>query len=66
MESLIEFNDRKRRQYKPPSEPRLNGIACPECGAELMDSSPARLLPSIPPKKDIHCPECDYVGFRVA
>jgi predicted RNA-binding Zn-ribbon protein involved in translation (DUF1610 family) len=44
--------------------PQPNGIACPNCGEELMDSQPMMTLTSNPPKKNIHCPSCDYVGYR--
>jgi len=46
--------------------PQPNGIACPECGEELMDSD-ALLLTSIPPRRNIHCPgrNCVFVGYRV-
>ena len=46
--------------------PRPNGIACPKCEEELMDSQPMMTLTSNPPKKDIHCPKCNYRGFRIA
>lgn len=46
--------------------PRPNGIACPECGHELLDSQPLITFTSNPPQKNIHCPECDYIGFRIA
>ena len=48
------------------NEQILNGIACPKCGTELYDSNPMITLTSIPPKKNIHCNKCDYVGYRVA
>lgn len=46
--------------------PRLNGIACPKCGSELLDSQPCVTLASYPPQKNINCSsdECDYVGYR--
>lgn len=46
--------------------PILNGIACPECTSELYDSSPMRTLTSMPAQKNVHCSDCDYVGYRVA
>ena len=46
--------------------PQLNGIACPKCGAELLDTHPTMVLYSNPPQKNIHCGECGYVGFRLA
>lgn len=46
------------------NEPKLNGIACPECGAELYDSCPSATFLTNPPKTRIHCEGCDYAGFR--
>ena len=46
------------------NEPRPNGIACPECGNELMDTNPMMTLTSHPAKKDVHCPKCEYKGYR--
>lgn len=45
--------------------PRLNGIACPKCGAELADSDPNVVLTSLPPQMRVHCSSCDYRGYRV-
>jgi len=68
METLDEFNKRKRQQHEMarwPIGPKHNGIACPKCGAELYDSDPMATLTSNPPQKNVHC-ECGYVGYRVA
>lgn len=48
------------------NQPRLNGIACPKCGEELYDFNPMVTLTSIPPKKDVNCSKCDYIGYRIA
>lgn len=48
------------------NEPQLNGIACPKCGEELYDSNPMITLTSMPPKKNVHCSKCDYLGYRTA
>jgi len=48
------------------NNPVLNGIACPDCEAELYDSNPMMTLTSFPPKKKIHCNNCNYSGFRNA
>ena len=48
------------------SSPRLNGIACPKCGAELYDSNPMVTLTSMPAQKNVHCSKCDYIGYRIA
>lgn len=47
------------------NEPKLNGIDCPECGCELMDSNPLITLTSYPAKKNVHC-DCGYKGYRIA
>jgi hypothetical protein len=47
------------------NEPRPNGIACPECGNELMDTNPMMTLTSHPAKKNVHCSKCEYKGYRI-
>jgi len=41
-----------------------NGIACPKCGHELLDSNSTVCLTSSPPQYNTHCPACDYRGYR--
>ena len=48
------------------NNPIKNGIACPKCGNELLDSRPMITLTSYPAQKNIHCDKCDYVGYRIA
>lgn len=48
------------------NSPVPNGIACPECGEEMVDSNPMVTLASIPPKKNIDCPSCGHKDFRFA
>ena len=47
-------------------KPTGNGIACPRCEGELVDSSPGVTLMCNPPKKDVHCPACHYHGLRLS
>lgn len=68
LKTLAENNAAARasRFYSPGKEaPRLNGVACPECGAELFDTEPSIVLLSYPPKKSIHCSACGYTGYRM-
>jgi DNA-directed RNA polymerase subunit RPC12/RpoP len=68
MRTLDEFN-RDRRMLHEMMERYAsvkNGIACPECGGELVDSEPNTTLTSNPPQKRIHCPACSYSGLRIA
>ena len=46
------------------SNPQLNGVKCPKCGKELMDTYPNMILTSDPPQKNVHCPKCDHKGYR--
>ena len=48
--------------------PVPNGIACPKCGEELLDTQPNVTLASMPPKKNVGCSseKCDYTGYRIA
>ena len=48
------------------NNPIKNGIACPNCGNELLDSSPMFTFTSNPSKKSIHCDKCEYFGYRIA
>ncbi len=48
------------------NEPIRNGIACPKCAVELLDSHPEQILLSYPAQKDIHCEQCGYKGYRLA
>lgn len=57
---------RERHSVMNDNSPRLNGIACPECGAELYDTNPNITLTSWPGQKNVHCGQCEYVGYRVA
>jgi len=47
-----------------PMASRPNGLACPECGAELCDTHQGITLASLPPQKDVHCPSCGWKGYR--
>ena len=49
-------------------EPIPNGLACPKCGKELLDTLPNEILTSIPPQKNVGCSskKCDFTGYRIA
>lgn len=53
----------ERRSHN--DNPVPNGIACPECGTELVDSNPNMMLCSDPPKKAIACTKCEFTGYRI-
>jgi hypothetical protein len=58
---LNEHNAREARKWLDRHQPHPNGIACPECGEELIDSSPNVTLSSNP------APEARRVhGLRVS
>lgn len=65
MMSLEEYNAARRANYSSLVPPSKNGIACPKCGKELVDSEPHITLTSNPPQTRIACESCDYSGYRV-
>lgn len=46
------------------NSPQPNGIECPNCKEELLDSNPMMTLTSNPPQKNTHCEKCGYKGYR--
>lgn len=66
LKTLEEHNKEKEWQFEvcQSDAPFPNGIACPKCGHETMDSD-KEILSSLPPQKKIHCPRCDFQGFRL-
>ena len=65
---LDAFNAQRSEAYREANsnKPRPNGIACPKCGAELEDTAPMVTLTSWPTQKNVGCPRCHYVGYRIA
>ncbi len=66
LKSLVEHNKKISKYYYPGNTPETNGISCPDCGEELLDSRPNNILMSHPPQKNTHCNNCDYTGYRIA
>lgn len=54
------------RDFQAAQKTHPNGIACPKCNKELWDSCPTVTLSSNPPQKNIHCPACGFIGFRLS
>ena len=44
--------------------PKKNGLKCPNCEEELLDSD-KMVLYSSPLKKNVHCENCGYRGYRI-
>lgn len=63
--SLEDFN-RSRTAGIRQTTNQPNGIACPDCGKELVDPHPSHVLACNPPKTDVTCPSCGYRGYRYA
>lgn len=64
--SLEEANKRRLALIEWAQRPKPNGIRCPACGCELLDTNPSVVYTSNPPLKDVACCSCDYKGQRVA
>ncbi len=65
LKSLAEHDARgmmiMTRKY---NESEGNGIACPKCGQELMDTNPLRAGIFVPYQTGIYCTNCGYKGCR--
>ena len=70
LKSLDEHNSMSSTFYwgMISQKPTPNGIACPKCGEELVDTKPNETLTSMPPQKNVGCSsnKCDYTGYRIA
>ena len=74
LKTLEEHNQERRlahRDIEIRGEPHPNGIACPECGKELLDTIPSEVLSSEvlssnPLQKNVRCPACGWWGYRLA
>lgn len=64
LKTLEEHNLQIMKKFDDKSK-LLNGIACPKCGKELYDVNPISILTSYPPKKNVACTSCDYVGYAL-
>ncbi len=65
LKDLNEHNSLRGVYYNLEEKVR-NGIACPNCGNELIDSQPMMMLTSYPPQKATMCENCEYIGYRLA
>lgn len=67
--SLKQFNENQCQNYLAYGDTKClpNGIACPKCGLELVDTDRSRQLASYPPQYNIHCEnkDCNYHGYRL-
>lgn len=66
LKSLTEHNAERRARHAQAALARRNGLACPECGAELIDSKPGVTFTSDPPQTAVACPACPFEGMRIA
>ena len=64
MKSLIQHELDKAEYYRESTVPRPNGIECPVCQNELVDTSPLVRVMTNPPKTIVHCPACGWTGAR--
>lgn len=65
MKTLDQHNKEMQDFYDICNKPHKNGISCPVCGNELIDSNPGVVLDSCPPQYHTHCNKCNYKGYRI-
>lgn len=70
LKTLEQHNYERLEELKPfeKSAPSFNGIACPSCGKECVDTNPNITLTSYPAQKNIACSDeqCGWSGYRIA
>jgi C4-type Zn-finger protein len=66
LQTLREHNSGKMSFSGINTNPCLNGIECPDCKSELWDTNPSVSLSTHPAKKQTHCENCKYTGYRLA
>lgn len=67
MKNLDQFNEERLKHHLDMQEkvkPKYNGIACPKCAHEMMDTDPRHVLPTDPPSKKVNCPRCGFESTR--
>lgn len=64
MQTLDQHNQQALGMFQLNIQPHPNGIACPRCGKELLDTNPNFALLTSPVQYRVHCSACDYVGTR--
>lgn len=69
LKSLGDHNREARMEWRDCAG-RPNGIACPDCGAELWDRHPwvtyqITTINTNPPLCEVQCRNCGYRGTRV-
>lgn len=64
LRTLDDHNRSALEAFTLSNRPCPNGIACPKCGQELVDSNPSVCLTSWPPQYSVHCLACEYNGYR--
>ncbi len=57
MQSLEEYEREKAKTGTRITD--KTGVACPECGSELLDDG-LSLISRVPPMKRVTCPECGF------
>ena len=65
MKKLISLEDNNKffNTFQYESIKCGNGISCPVCGEELIDSD-NYILTSNPPQRNVKCLKCEFKSFR--
>ena len=61
----LEVHNSLRREALSPDMNRPNGLACPQCNAELRDTVPGRSDMTVPPSTPVNCAKCGFTGTRI-
>lgn len=68
MKTLDEHN-RERRQWieerRRAADKVETGVACPDCGNEMVFVNPHAINASIPPSRTVKCPNCERIDYML-
>jgi len=62
---VIWFDQEQARLYEKYGVPEKNGHKCPNCGWDLLDTTPKVHFNTNPPKVNTGCPRCGFRGHRI-
>lgn len=65
MKTLKEFNIEPEYDEGYMPVDYKTGVACDECGTDMVLVVPGIVIQSFPIMQEVKCPACNYTGFKV-
>ncbi|MFA5031204.1 MAG: hypothetical protein WC495_06490, partial [Patescibacteria group bacterium] len=65
LKTVEEYNEEMRKLYQQLEHPQKSGLACPQCGEELLKDT-SLVYTSYPPQISVDCPKCKWHGTIIS